>query len=99
MKPIEYYLGPSDYSKIVKPVYRGWESGMHRLPQTTQGDGIYTIDYHGIKYSYPQSLAEKLEQFHVTDEESGRLSYPLVSKWYEQLSDEEKAMVQKSNHH
>lgn len=94
---LERLLGANDFSKVKEPVYRGWESGAHRLPQTENKDGSYSINYMQVRYTYPQTLAEDLEHWHVMDHESGRMSYPLVEKWYNQLSAKNKVKVTKQN--
>jgi hypothetical protein len=78
------------------PKYSGWKSGLHRLSQQTiNQDGSYSCTYHLVKYTYPQSLAEDLERWHVIDPVDNRNGFANVENWYNQLTQEQKEQIKK----
>jgi hypothetical protein len=58
-------------------------------------NNLYTINYMQIGYRMGEILAKKLCKWHTKEYQKEHLSYPAVDRWYNQLSEKEKARVKR----
>lgn len=55
----------------------------------------YTLNHNQIAYRMPETLANSLCKWHTKQYQKEHLSYPDVTKWYEQLTDVQRKKVKR----